>query len=412
MSSLKWMMTTLAVAVLSAALGYGLATHTPSEPAQSPGERKVLYWHDPMKPEVKFDKPGKSPFMDMQLVPVYADNGAEAVGVAISANAQQNLGIRLGKVEKAAIVSRTIAVGTVRYDERDLVLVQTRVSGFVTRLQVRAALDHVRRGQTLAEITAPAWNEGEAEYLALLRSESPASASLREAARQKLLVIGVPETAIRALEKSRSVSTTTSVRAPIDGVVTELGLREGATFDAGAVLFRLNGTASVWVDAQVPETQVHAIAPGAKVEIRALGLPGAVFPGRVQAILPQIDPTTRTIGVRIAIANSAGQLRPGMFVQSSFMGPAGAPQLWVPSEAVIVTGERNVVIVKRPDGSFDVAHVTVGSEADGKTTILAGLSEGQSIVLSGQFLIDSEASLKSAVNRLSGTSPSDAGSAP
>jgi Cu(I)/Ag(I) efflux system membrane fusion protein len=422
MSSVKWIVAVVGVAVLSAGLGYGLATRaprggdssqiSPTAQAQASSERKILYWHDPMKPEVKFDKPGKSPFMDMQLVPVYMDQGADSGGVAVSANAQQNLGIRLGTVEKAAIAPHTMAVGTVRYDEHDVALVQTRVAGFVTRLRVRAALDRVRRGQILADITAPAWTEAEGEYLALLRSESPAAASLREAARQRLLVIGVPEPAILELEKSRSVATTTPIVAPIDGVVTELGLREGATFDAGAVLFRLNGTATVWVDAQVPEAQARAVAPGAKVDVRAVALPGTVLPGRVQAILPQVDPTTRTVGVRIAIDNPAGTLSPGMFVQTTVAGPAAAPQLWVPSEAVIATGRRSVVIVRRPDSSFDVAPVTLGPEAEGKTAILSGLSEGQTIVLSGQFLIDSEASLKSAVNRLSGTSQNDSGSTP
>jgi membrane fusion protein, copper/silver efflux system len=227
-----------------------------------------------------------------------------------------------------------------------------------------------------------------------------------------LLVIGLPETLIRELEGGGTVSNTALLTAPIDGVVTELGLREGASFDAGAVLFRLNGTATVWVDAQVPENEARAVAPGAKVDIRAVAVPGATWTGRVRAILPQVDPATRTVGVRIAVDNSAGTLSPGMFVQTTFAGPAGAPQLWVPSEAVIATGERSVVIVRRPDGSFDVVNVTVGSEADSKTAILSGLSEGQSIVLSGQFLIDSEASLKSAVNRLSSSSHNDAGSAP
>jgi Cu(I)/Ag(I) efflux system membrane fusion protein len=422
MSSSKWILATLAVALLSAGMGYGLAIHSTRGGDPSPvastatahatGEGKILYWHDPMKPEVKFDKPGKSPFMDMQLVPVYADQGAEAGGIAVSGNAQQSLGIRLGTVERAAIASRTTAVGTVRYDEHDLALVQSRVAGFVTRLHVRAALDRVRRGQILAEVTAPAWTEGEGEYLALLRSESPAAASLREAAREKLFVIGVPESTVLELEKTRSVPATTMLRAPIDGVVTELGLREGATFEAGAVLFRLNGTATVWVDAQVPENHAQAIAPGAHVEVRAVAHPGVVLPGRVQAILPQVDPTTRTVGVRIAIDNPAGTLSPGMFVQATVAGAASAPQLWVPSEAVIATGERSVVIAKRPDGSFDVAPVTLGAEAEGKTAILTGLSEGETIVLSGQFLIDSEASLKSAVNRLSGTSTNDAGSTP
>ncbi len=420
MSFSKWMMATVGAALLSAALGYSLGVHgvRSTDPslvaatAAPPAERKVLYWHDPMKPEVKFDKPGKSPFMDMEMVPVYAEQGADAGGITVSASAQQNLGIRLGQVERQAIAPRAMAVGTVRYDEHDIALVQTRVAGFVTHLHVRAVLDRVRRGEILAEITAPAWSEAEGEYLALLSSEPAAAAPLREAARQRLVILGVPEAAILELEKTRSIPTATSVDSPIDGVVTELGLREGATFEVGAVLFRLNGTATVWVDAQVPETLARAVAPGARVETRAAALPGEVIAGRVQAILPQIDPATRTVGVRIAINNRAGQLSPGMFVQTTFVGSAGAPQLWIPSEAVIATGQRSVVIVKRPDGPFDVANVTLGAETEGKTAVLSGLTDGQTIVLSGQFLIDSEASLKSAMNRLSGTSHNDSGSTP
>jgi Cu(I)/Ag(I) efflux system membrane fusion protein len=354
-----------------------------------------------MRPEVKFDKPGKSPFMDMELVPVYADNGADGGGVAVSANARQSLGIRIGHVEKAAIAPRVSAVGSVTYDEHDIALVQARVAGYVTRLHVRAAQDRVHRGQVLVEVTAPSWIEAEGEYLALLRSETSSNAPVREAVRQRLLVLGVPEAAILDLEKTRSVPTSSALRAPIDGVITELNLREGATFEAGMVLFRINGTATVWVNAQVPEAEARMVTPGEMVETRATARPGQLFRGRVQSILPQIDPATRTVSVRVAIDNSTGRLSPGMFVQTTLTTDAGAPQLWVPSEAVIATGERSVVIRVRDDDHFEIVNVTLGTDVQGKTAILTGLAEGQAIVLSGQFLIDSEASLKSAINRLS-----------
>ena len=396
------------VAIVSAAAGYGWAVRVARHKnsghvvaAAAPGERKALYWHDPMRPELKFEKPGKSPFMDMALVPVYATEVATASGVVVSADAQQNLAFRLGTVARAAIAAHVSAPGSVIYDERTAVVLQTRVAGYVTHLRVRAVLEQVHRGQVLADIGAPAWSEAEGEYLALLRSGSSASAALREAARQRLLVLGVPESAILKLESSESLPAATLV-APIDGVVTELMLREGATFDAGAVLFRLNGTATVWVDARVPESLAHAIAPGARVEVRAQALPGETLHGRVLAILPQVDPETRTLGVRVAIDNPAGRLKPGMFVQTMISEPRVAAQLWVPSEAVIATGERTVVIVKRSDGAFEVVSVALGAERGGKSAILSGLTAGQTIVLSGQFLIDSEASLKSAVNRLGG----------
>jgi Cu(I)/Ag(I) efflux system membrane fusion protein len=422
MSAPKWTMGVVAAALLGIVGGYQWARRgardaraTPTQtaaPAAAPaeGERKVLYWHDPMKPDIRFDKPGKSPFMDMQLVPVYADETA-AASVVVSASAQQSLGIRIGRVEKATASTGTSAVGIVGYDEHAIALVQARTSGYVAHLLVRAAMDRVRRGQSLAEVTVPAWIEAENEYLTLLNNDS-GNSLLRDAVRQRLAVLGVPEAAILQVEKTRSVPTTTALRAPIDGVVTELGLRKGSTFETGAVLFRLNGTATVWVNAQVAEAQARSIAPGVLVEIRASGLPGEVFKGRVQAILPQIDPATRTVAVRIAVDNAVGKLSPGMFVQTTFAAGAGEPQLWVPSEAVIATGERNVVIRQATDQSFEVVHVTTGGEADGKTAILSGLAEGEAIVLSGQFLIDSEASLKSAVNRLSTPSSPAAGPAP
>jgi membrane fusion protein, copper/silver efflux system len=406
------------VAILSAAAGYGWKAHLARNensgqvlPAASPGERKVLYWRDPMRPELKFEKPGKSPFMDMALVPVYAGEVATASGVVVNANAQQNLAFRLGTVERAAIAAHVAAPGSVSYDERTAVVLQLRVAGYVTHLRVRAALESVHRGQVLAEIGVPAWSEAEGEYLTLLRSGSSASAALREAARQRLTVLGVPESTIVELERSRSLPAMTLV-APIDGVVTELTLREGATFEAGAVLFRLNGMATVWVDARVPESLAHAIAPGANVEVRAQALPGETLHGSVLAILPQLDPVTRTVGARIVIDNPAGRLKPGMFVQTTISEPRVAAQLWVPSEAVIATGERTVVIVKRSDGAFEVVSVTLGAEHGGKSAILSGLTAGQTIVLSGQFLIDSEASLSSAVNRLDGQQPRRTGSTP
>jgi len=352
-----------------------------------------------MMPGRKFDKPGKSPFMDMELVPVYADESSEG-GVVVPSAMSQSLGIRLGKVERASDSSSLSAVGTVAFDESRLELVQARVDGVVTRLYVKAPLEHVRRGQPLAAVQAPAWIEAQQEYLALLNAESERSQQLRAAARTRLQVLGVPESVIRQIESQRRVSIVTTLVAPIDGVVSELAVREGAAFMAGAPLFRINGLESVWINAALPEAQVSAVAVGAKVEAHATAWPGVTFQGRTVALLPEVDAQSRTLTVRVSLENTERKLSPGMFVALDFASPAREPALVVPSEAVIATGERNVVITMRDDGSFEVAEVTVGSERGGQSVILDGLSEGQSIVLSGQFLIDSEASLRSAVNRL------------
>lgn len=409
MNHLKLVAALVAVLFGGAALGYWFAHHGMSGTAApsadgtdaNSGGRRILYWHDPMVPGQKFDKPGKSPFMDMQLVPVYADEGPGGAAVRVSANVTQNLGIRVGKVEKTILQPRLAAVGSVAFDERHLELVQARIEGYVTRLYVKSPLERVKRGQPLAEILAPQWLAAQDEYLSLLDAQTERGQAIRDAARQRLTVLGVPDATIRAIERDRKTRASTTIVAPIDGVVTDLAAREGAAFMAGAPLFRINGLDTVWVNAQVPEAQVSMIAPGATVTARAIAWPGVEVTGRVLDLLPDVDPQTRTLPVRIELQNSERKLAPGMFVSLDFKAKAGEPQLAVPSEAVIMTGERNVVIVAREGGGFDVASVTVGPDVDGKTVILTGLTEGQSIVLSGQFLIDSEASLKSTVSRLS-----------
>jgi len=402
-----WLAAIASVAVITGAAGYwiGRAASNVQRPTATVAnaankEHKVLYWHDPMTPTAKFDKPGKSPFMDMDLVPVYADEAVDS-GVRINSNVAQNLGIRLGTVARTAQAPGFEAVGNVVFDERLQEVVQARVAGNVTRLYVKAPLVDVRRGQPLLEALAPEWLAAQQDYLALL--DAPAAAtSIRKAARQRLLVLGVPEQAIRTLEKERkATATTTTLVAPIDGIVTELSVRAGSTFQAGTPLLRINGLATVWVNAQVPERQVSLVSAKANVDVRANAWPGEPFKGHLLGLLPDVDPQTRTLTARIAVDNPERRLSPGMFVSLSFSGSATQPQLAVPSEAVIVTGERSVVIVKRDDGAFEATNVTIGAEGHGLTTILSGLKEGQSVVLSGQFLLDSEASLRSTIDRLS-----------
>lgn len=415
MSNRRWLAAVIAALVAGVALGYIVAQQrggdAAAQSATTQEGRKVLYWHDPMVPGQKFDKPGKSPFMDMDLVPVYADEAGEGGGVRINPAVAQNLGIRLGTVEKAVLRQQLNAVGNVTFDERLLELVQARVTGYVTRLYVKAPLERVRRGQPLAEILAPEWLSAQQEYLALFDAKSASAPLIRNAARERLVVLGVPEATIRAIEADRKTHPTTTIYAPIDGVVTELAVREGAAFMAGAPLFRINGLKTVWVHARVPEAQVSIIPRGAEATAHATGWPGETFVGRVNALLPEIDPETRTLTARVALDNPRDRLAPGMYVSLEFAGQQEEPQLVVPSEAVIRTGDRSVVVVAREGGGFDVANVTAGEDAEGKTTILAGLNEGQSVVLSGQFLIDSEASLKSTVTRLetaAGTEPAPA----
>jgi Cu(I)/Ag(I) efflux system membrane fusion protein len=211
---------------------------------------------------------------------------------------------------------------------------------------------------------------------------------------------GMSDAQIRAIEAGGKVQPRLTITAPIGGVVGELTAREGMTVMAGAPLFRLNGLSTVWVNAEVPEALAAQVRPGNTVEARTPAVSGAVFKGKVSAILPEVNPATRTIKARIELANPGGQLVPGMFATVSFAPAARNDILLVPSEAVIQTGKRSVVVVAQGDGKFAPVDVEVGLESNGQTEIRKGLQAGQKVVVSGQFLVDSEANLKASITRM------------
>ncbi|MGE5524509.1 MAG: efflux RND transporter periplasmic adaptor subunit [Rhodospirillaceae bacterium] len=366
--------------------------------------KKVLYWHDPMVPGQKFDRPGKSPFMDMQLVPVYADSDADQGGVTINPRIQQNLGIRTAEVTRGAMQPSVEAVGSVAFNERDVATVQARTNGYLERLYVRAPLDPVKKGQPLAELYAPEWVAAQEEYFAVKRmsSESPGIGPLLDGARQRMRLAGMTEDHIRAVETTGRIHPRLTVAAPTSGVIAELGAREGMTVTSGAPLFRINGLATVWINADVPESRAALVRRGSPVEVRTEAFPGMTFKGHVNALLPEVNPTTRTLKARVEIANAGNRLAPGMFATVNFTPGARNDVLLVPTEAVIATGKRMVVIVARDDGSFTPVNVEIGVEANGQTEIRRGLEAGEKVVTSGQFLLDSEASLRASAARMGG----------
>jgi len=370
--------------------------------------RRVLYWHDPMVPGQKFDKPGKSPFMDMQLVPVYADEAGGQGTVSIDPRVVQNLGIRTAEVIKGSLASRLEVVGNIAYNERELVLVQARVGGFVEKLYVRAPLDHVQKGQALVEILAPDWVAAQEEYLALRRMRTSDAESLVAAARQRMLLVGMSEEAIQRVESTGTVLPRATIHAPASGVIAELGVREGMTVMAGATLFRINALSSVWLNAEVPVAEASGLKPGQLVEAKSPTYPGTVFKGRINALLPQVNQMTRTVVARIELANSEGRLVPGMFVSVDLSAAAKKEALLVPSEAMTRTGTRSVVVLSVGEGKFQPVEVVAGSEANGQTEIRKGLEAGQKVVVSGQFLIDSEANLRATGTRMEGAEASTA----
>jgi Cu(I)/Ag(I) efflux system membrane fusion protein len=279
-------------------------------------------------------------------------------------------------------------------------VVTARVGGFVERLHVRAALDPVRKGQPLIEIYVPDWIAAQEEYLSVRRMQGQGTEALAAAARQRMLLAGMNEEQVRSVEAGNKVQPRFTLTAPIGGVIAELGAREGMTVMAGAMLFRINGLGSVWVYAEIPESRAPLLRLGSSVETRTPALPGQVFKGRVAAILPEVNPVTRTLKARIEVANAGGRLTPGMFASVDFPPSTRGAALVVPSEAVIQTGQRRIVIIQLDDGKFQPTDVETGTEANGQIEIRKGLSAGQKVVISSQFLIDSESSLKGTTARM------------
>jgi membrane fusion protein, copper/silver efflux system len=401
-----------AVAV-ALAIGFGLGRIAIApKPSQSASAgRPVLYWYDPMYPAQHFDKPGKSPFMDMQLQPRYAGEaaaGAGAPGVQIDPAKVQNLGVRLATVERGTLPSSLAATGVVDFDERDVAVVQAKAAGFVQRVYGRAPSDVVGAGAPLADLLVPDWGGAQAEYLAVRRT---GDAALIRAARERLVLLGMPAGLIDQVERSGSARNVVTVTTPTGGMIKTLGVRAGMSVAAGQTLAEVTGLSRVWLNAAVPEATAGGVRVGETATATLEAFPGQAFTGRVTAILPQAQTESRTLTARIELPNPGLRLRPGMFANVQFGGVA-QPALLVPSEAVIRTGRRTLVMLAQTGGRFEPAEIQPGREADGKTEVLAGLSEGEKVVASGQFLLDSEASLSGVQARRLNAPPAPAKAAP
>lgn len=384
--------------VIGGAAGLALARFGPgnADPvAASAGEREVLYWYDPMTPGQRFDKPGKSPFMDMQLVPRYADEPGAAAGVRIDPALVQNLGVRFATVRSGTLEGDLTASAVIDYNERDVAVVQSRAAGFVQRVYARAPGDVVAAGAPLADLLVPDWGGAQIEYLAVRRTDD---AALIAAARQRLVLLGMPESLVAAVEQSGRPRTTVTITSPISGAIRTLGVRAGMNVPAGLTLAEINGLSTVWLNAAVPEAMAGQLRVGRSVDVSLAAFPGERMTGRMTALLPEVTGDSRTLTARVELRNPGGRLRPGMYGQITF-GGSSTPALLVPSEAVIRTGQRNLVMLALEGGRYQPAEVRVGREAGGQTEILAGLREGERVVASGQFLFDSEASLSGVTAR-------------
>jgi Cu(I)/Ag(I) efflux system membrane fusion protein len=390
----------LALVAGGAAAGFWLGARQPTM-GTAEGEKKVLYWYDPMVPDQHFDKPGKSPFMDMQLVPRYEGEGGAAPGVRIDPGEVQSLGVRIAPVERTRIKDAITASGVIAFNERDVAIVQVKRSGFVERSHRRAVGDIVRAGAPLVDLRVPDWTGALAEYLVLRKS---GDAELAAAAKRRLAMLGVPAETVSEAEASGAAPPAFTIRAPTSGALTSFDIREGMAIEPGASIATINGLSPVWLTASVPQGKAGQLRSGASANAKLTAFPGEKFVGRVEMILPAVSVQSRTVEVRVVLPNPDNRLRPGMSGEVELSNAAERSALVVPSEAVIRTGRRTVVIAVNDDNRFSPTEVEIGLSTGDRTEIASGLVEGQRIVASGQFLIDSEASLAGAVSRLQGGS--------
>lgn len=373
--------------------------HASEKTENSAPERKVLFWYDPMKPDVKFDKPGKSPFMDMDLVPKYADENSEKSrdGVRIDPTQVQNLGLKTQKVTRGALNYSQTIPANVSYNEYQFVIVQARAEGFVEKVYPLTIGDHVKKGTPLIDITIPDWVEAQSEFLLL--SGTGGTPTQIKGVLERLRLAGMPDDDIQRLRTTRTIQTRFTIRAPIDGVITAFDLRTGMNISKEKVVAQIQGMDPVWISAAVPESIAYLLKNSSQFDVSVPAYPDKSFPVEKWNLLPSVDQTTRTLQVRLQVSNKDEFLKPGMnaFLKLNTQSPE---MLLIPSQAVIDTGKEQRVITVDAEGRFVPKKIHVLHESQQQSAIDTGLNEGDSVVVSGLFLIDSEANITGALERM------------
>ncbi len=400
-----------------------IPVYADEEEAAKPAERKILYYRNPMGLADTSPTPKKDE-MGMDYIPVYADE-LTGTGVRLNPEKIQTLGVRTAPVARRQLVRTVRALGQFQVDERRRYSFTTKFDGWIERLRVNTTGQSVKAGELLMEVYSPELVAAQQEYLIARDSQSrlaldPAPAggrrlTLPEAALERFRVWDIPAAELKRLVKTSEVRRTLGLVAPADGVVLEMGAIQGQRFSAGQPLYQIADLSRLWLLADVYEQDVALIKPGQQVKVRVNAYPGETFDGRVDFIYPTFNAETRTLRVRVELANPGLRLKPAMFGQAEFSAPIGPePMLVVPRSALIDSGVRQVVLVADGEGRFAPREVKVGAhgdqmagaeQGDELVQILAGLQEGESVVVSANFLIDAESNLRSALNSLSQAEP-------
>ncbi|MFH7326968.1 efflux RND transporter periplasmic adaptor subunit [Desulfurivibrio sp. C05AmB] len=396
----------LAGIILAFALGAGL-TAALSGRVQVPGHngheaavgteaaREVLYYRHPHNPRVTSEEPRKDE-MGMDYIPIYADNG-DGAGVRIAPETAQSLGVRTAVASLGTIEPAVEAVGFIDYDETRLIHVHVRTEGWVERLAARSLGQEIRQGELLFELYSPTLVNAQEEFLRTLAMNQPA---IREASRRRLAALGLNPQTIEQLERDGRVRQLVPVFARQDGVLSELAIREGMFVSPGMDIMTIANLGRVWARVEVFEHQAPLVRVGQRALLHLDQAGGETLEGVVDFVYPSLDPRSRALQARLSFANPGRQLKPDMFTRVRIFGEPRREVLLIPNEALIRSGNSQRVILARPEGRFEAVEVRAGTISDDRVEILAGLNPGDEVVVSAQFLIDSESSLRASLTRL------------
>jgi Cu(I)/Ag(I) efflux system membrane fusion protein len=358
----------------------------------------------PMHPQIIKDEEGSCPICGMDLVEkIIEDSGDKAPIVSVRGEIIQSMGLRTDKVKKDTLWKYIKTVGRIEYDETRLTHIHPRAAGWMETLKVRAEGDPVKKGQHLGNFYSPDILAAQVDYLIAVKDSNNQRSSIKiEKARNQLRLLGVHDSTISQIEKAGESQNTVPVYASQDGIVTMLGAREGMYIQPQNELFTIADDSQMWVQIDVYEHQLGWVKEGLHAEITVPAYPGRAWEGKVEYLYPELDKKARTLRVRLAFDNPDGALRPNMFANAVIYGGPRRDVLTIPQEALIVTGERESVVKVIEEGRFQPVDVVTGMQQGGKVEILSGLNEGDEVVTSGQFLIDSESALRASFSRLSG----------
>ena len=372
-------------------------------------DKKVLYWRAPMNPNEVYDHPGKSK-MGMDLVPVYEDEASGDGIVTISGAVQQNMNVKTAKVEAKNLSSQVITNGILQTDEQKEYIVNTKVSGWVEKLFVNYTGQKIKKGQKLIDIYSQELVAAQQELITALsygtsvmnssdKSIAGSGKDLIKNSLRKLELLDVPDSEIKRIENTKEIKKYVTLYAPFDGTVIHKNVIEGQKIGAGTELLKIANLDNLWLMADIYEYELPKIQLGSQADITFTFLPGKTFKSKISFIYPTLDNKTRTVKVRFNMPNYNGQLKPSMFANIVINGKNLGDYPVIPEQAVLRTGQKDIVILALGEGKFKPVEVKLGDYSDGYYQVLNGINAGNTIVTSAQFLIDSESNLRAALSQ-------------